>query len=505
MMNIVGARTLGSALADKVARFPDRAFLTFEGADGAVTPWLSWRELDRLVNRTAHFLLRLGLEPQEKFNLHLGNCLEFIVFWLAAARTGTVMVPTNPASTAAEMAYILAHSEARLAITEPRYAEACRRARDRCPALLDVIDVRPLEPLLAGFPDTPPDVVVTAGDEISMQYTSGTTSRPKGVLLTHANYIYGGEVMAKAMRVGPGDRHLIVLPLFHAGAQLHAFIPMLLSGGGAALMERFSATRFVEQATRHDATLAALFAAPIRMLLAQPPSDADGRTKLRAVSSAQNVTVQQFEDWHTRFRAPLMQIWGMTETMSLPLMQPLDLPRKPLSMGMPVLGYTCKIVDDAGGEVAPGTVGELVVSGEPGVSLMKGYWKNPEATAATLRDGWLHSGDHAWMDDDGYFFFVDRKKDMIKRAGENVAASEVEETLRQHPAVFDAAVVGVPDPMRDHTIKAYVILKDETRCAAETLIAWCAERLSKFKVPEVIEFRETFPRTSVGKIQKHLF
>ena len=170
------------------------------------------------MNRAAHFLLRRGLEPQERFNIHLGNCLEFLTFWLAAARTGTVMVPSNAASTSEEMAYILAHSEARLSITEPRYAEACRSARDRCPALQDVIDVRPLAPLLAGLPDTPPDIVVTASDEISMQYTSGTTSKPKGVLLTHANYIYGGEVMAKAMRVGPDDRHLIVLPLFHAGA-----------------------------------------------------------------------------------------------------------------------------------------------------------------------------------------------------------------------------------------------------------------------------------------------
>ncbi len=280
---------------------------------------------------------------------------------------------------------------------------------------------------------------------------------------------------------------------------------MLLAGGSVAVMERFSATRFVEQATRHEATLAALFAAPIRMLLGQPRSDAEGRTKLRAVSYAQNVTVQQFEDWHARFKAPLMQIWGMTETMSLPLMQPLDLPRKPLSMGMPVLGYTCKVVDDAGAEVPPGTVGELVVKGEPGVSLMKGYFKNPEATAATLCDGWLFSGDTAWMDEDGSFFFVDRKKDMIKRAGENVSASEVEETLKQHPDVFDAAVVGVPDPVRDQAIKAYVILKDGAPCTADELTAWCAARLSKFKVPERVEFRDAFPRTSVGKIQKHLF
>jgi crotonobetaine/carnitine-CoA ligase len=504
-MNIVAARTLASALEDKSRRFPDVAFLRFEDADGRVEgPW-TWRDFDREVNRAAHFLRARGLGPGERFNLHLGNVPEFLVFWLAAAKTGTVMVPTNPVSTPEEMAYILAHSEARLAVTEPRVGEACRAVRERCPALRDVVDCRPLDALLTGLPDTPPEVAVASSDELSMQYTSGTTSKPKGVLLTHANYLYGGEVMAKAMRAAPTDRHLIVLPLFHAGAQLHAFVPMLLVGGSVALMERFSAGRFVDQALRHQATLAALFAAPIRMLLAQPPRPEDAATRLRAVSYAQNVTPQQFEEWHARFRAKLLQIWGMTETMSLPLMQPLDLPPRALSMGMPVLGYEVKIVDEAGREVPPGTVGELIVRGTPGVSLMKGYFKNPEATSQTLREGWLWSGDQAWHDADGYFFFVDRKKDMLKRAGENVSASEVEEALKQHPVVFDAAVVGVPDPVRDQAIKAYVMLKDGATLTAEELIAWCRSRLSPFKVPEVVEFRATFPRTSVGKIQKHLF
>src|SRR5262249_6702095 len=184
------------------------------------------------------------------------------------------------------------------------------------------------------------------------------------------NYLYGGEAMAKAMRVGPDDRHVIVLPLFHAGAQLHAFVPMLLVGGSVAVMERVSASRLIQPASRHQATPAALFAAPIRMLLPQRPSPVDGKTRLRAVSYAQNTTVQQFEAWHARFRAPLMQIWGMTETMSLPLLQPLDLPRKPLSMGMPVLGYECKVVDEAGPDVPPATVGERIVRGGRGASLM---------------------------------------------------------------------------------------------------------------------------------------
>ena len=504
-MLITGTRTVKSALEDKARRFPDRPFLWFEdAAGGRQGPW-TWAQVDADANRAAHLLLSRGLRHRDKFNLHLGNCPEFLLFWMAAAKTGTVMVPTNPVSTADEMEYILSHSEARLAITEPQYAAPVHAAAGRCPALGGVLEARPVEPLLRGLPSTPPDGAVTPLDEISMQYTSGTTSRPKGVLLTHANYLYGGEVMAKAMRVGRDDRHLIVLPLFHAGAQLHAFLPMLLAGGSVALVERFSASRFVEQAIHHEATLAALFAAPIRMLLAQPPTARDGQTRLRAVSYAQNITPRQWEEWHARFGARLMQIWGMTETMSLPLMHPLDLPPKPLAMGMPVLGYEAKIVDESGRETAPGTVGELAVSGIPGQTLMKGYFKNEKATAEALLNGWLRTGDQAIMDEEGWFFFVDRKKDMIKRAGENVSASEVEETLKQHPAVFDAAVVGAPDPVRDQAIKAFVILRDGATATTEELIAWCRGRLSAFKVPEVVEFRDAFPRTSVGKIQKHLF
>src|SRR5215471_10765847 len=289
-MLIVGGRTLKSALEDKVRRLGDAPFIRFEDAEGHDGGSWTWREFDQQVNRAANLLQARGLRHGDKFNLHLGNCPEFLTFWLAAAKSGTVMVPTNPVSTADEMAYILAHSETRLVITEPRYAAAIAAARGRLTGPLEVLECRPLAPLLAGMKDTAPDVRVIPENEISMQYTSGTTSKPKGVLLTHANYVYGGEVMAKAMRVLPRDRHLIVLPLFHAGAQLHAFLPMLLVGGSVALVERFSATRFVDQAIRHEATLAALFAAPIRILLSQPRTPREGQTRLRAVSYAQNIT-----------------------------------------------------------------------------------------------------------------------------------------------------------------------------------------------------------------------
>src|SRR5919202_1292443 len=183
---------------------------------------------------------------------------------------------------------------------------------------------------------------------------------------------------------------------------------------------------------------------------------------------------------------------------------PLHGRRDNMSIGRPTLPFRCRVVDESGADVPRGTAGQLLVQGVPGVSLMPGYYKNAAATAEAIRDGWLWTGDNVRERPDGLFEFVDRAKDMIKRAGENVAASEVEAVLKDHPAVFDAAVIGVPDPMRDEAIKAYVVLREGRLATAEELIAWCAARLATFRVPEFVEFRPELPRTSVGKIQKHL-
>jgi carnitine-CoA ligase len=194
----------------------------------------------------------------------------------------------------------------------------------------------------------------------------------------------------------------------------------------------------------------------------------------------------------------------MTEQLGWPLANPLHGRGDNMTIGRPTLPFRCRVVDEHGDDVPPGHPGQLLVHGVPGVSLMRGYFKNPLSTADTIRDGWLWTGDNVREREDGLFEFVDRAKDMIKRAGENVAASEVEAVLKDHPAVFDAAVIGVPDPMRDEAIKAYVVLREGSDVTAEQLIGWCASRLAKFRVPEFVEFRPELPRTSVGKIQKHV-
>ena len=511
-MNIVGPRTIRRQLEAMARSRPTKSWLTFEDRRGAIQQF-SYAEFERRVRQTANVLLGLGLRPGDKLVLHLTNCPEFLLLWFGAAYCGAVIVPVNTLSSLDELEYLTNHSESVLFATQADHLETVERLLARCSGVRNVLLCRTataqagalsFNRLLDEASDAPPNHEPKPLDVVAIIYTSGTTSKPKGCLITHANYVHVGESVSKGIRLGPEDRFLTVMPLFHGNAQYYSFVSSLVVGGSVALMERFSASRYWEQAARYDCTVSSLFAAPMRMLLAQSPDPAARRHRLRLVIFAQNLTEQQLGEWDERFGAPLMQIYGMTEQLGHPLANPLDYPRNNLSIGLPSLGWECRIVDGVGRDVPNGETGQLLVRGEPGSSLMLGYYKNPEATAEAIRDGWLWTGDNVRVGSDGYVYFVDRAKDMIKRSGENVAAGEVEGVLKAHPAVFDAAVIGVPDPIRDEAIKAFVILREGARATDAELIAWCAERLAKFRVPEFVEFRADFPRTSVGKIQKHL-
>ncbi|NIR28592.1 MAG: AMP-binding protein [Gammaproteobacteria bacterium] len=514
MTCIVGRRTLRSLLEHRARATPRRTFVLFDDLDGGITT-LTYAQFDARVNRTANLLRRLRIGYGDRINLHLSNCLEFLYLWFGAAKIGALIMPTNVASPPDELEYLVNHSRSRLIFTQSAHQAGAEEVRRRCPGVETVVvcddaacagteDGTPLHALLAGESARAPAHSPDPSDEVGILYTSGTTARPKGVRVTHANYIYAGETVAKAIRLGPSDRHYVVLPLFHGNAQYYSTMSALVSGASMALTARFSASRYFERCIAHRCTVASLFAAPIRMLLAQERNPGHRRNRLRVVLFAQNVTEVQLEEWHQRFGAPLLQLWGMTETMGPPLMNPIDSERRNMSMGLPVMGYEVSLVDEQGAPVTPGQVGEIAVRGEPGWSLMAGYLDNPEATAQTIRGEWLMSGDNARQDAEGYFYFVDRAKDMIKRAGENVAASEVEAVIRQHPAVFDTAVVGVPDAMRDEAILAYVVLREGESAGAEAIIEWCRARLASFRVPSRVVFRPDLPRTSVGKIQKHI-
>ncbi len=489
-LTIVGGRTVPDLLRAGAARHPDRELLVFDPLEGPPTTH-TWAEVLARSQELAGQLAGLGIGRSDVIHVHLPNRPEFLFAWFAAALLGARMVPTNTAASAAEIAYIVDHAAARVSLTDAAGRPTLEAATDGIVLDCDA-DLRPAPA---------PDVAVAPTDDLAIMYTSGTTSRPKGVRVTHANYLYAGETVAAGLGLTPEDRFLTVLPLFHANAQYYSTMGTLVSGGTLVLAARFTASGFADLAIRHRATVASLFAAPIRMILAQQALPHWRSHDLRVVAFAQNITDVEAARWDAVVGAPLLQLYGMTETIGPPLMNPLHGERRHDAIGRPVLGYRCRIVAEDGTDAA---AGELHVAGTPGVSLMAGYLEDPGATAAVLQDGWLRTGDLVRRDPDGLLSFVGRTRDMIKRAGENVAAGEVEEVLIDHPAVLDAAVVGVPDAMRDEKIVAFVVLADGQSADEDELRAWCSSRLARFRVPSHVAIERELPRTPVGKIQKHV-
>lgn len=502
-----GTGTLAGLICRRALQQPARRWLRFEDPSGSVEEF-TWRRSARISQEIAGALADLGVGPGDAVHVNLTNCPEFVHVWFATALLGAVMVPSNPASAADELAYVLEHSGAKVSIAgaegSERLTEAARATGLRHVLLTDgEADDGASASLRAACEaaSSPPTPRLSPESPAAILYTSGTTARPKGVVVTHGNYLYAGIVMAASVRLARQDRHLVVLPLFHANAQYYSFMSALVADASVALMARFSASRWAEQASEHAATVASLFAAPIRMILARggaaPPN------RLRCIWYAQNVSDRQFDDFEARFGAPLVQLYGMTETIGAPLMAPLDGPRKRRSVGLPTLGYAVRLVDEDGQDLAPNQTGELLVRGCPGETIMAGYLHDDEATAAAITGSWLHTGDIFTFDEDGHFFFVDRRKDLIKRSGENVSAGEVERVLAEHPAVAETAVVGSPDDWRDERVVAFVVLADEHVTPGE-LMQHCTDRLARFKVPDQIVVTGALPRTPVGKIQKHL-
>lgn len=501
-LTIVGSRTLPSVLREGAERYGTRELLVYDPLDGPPESY-SWTEVAARTAALARQLAGLGVGRGDSVHLHLANCPEFLFAWFGAAELGAKIVPTNTASASPEIAFILGHADVGVSITDASGLDTVQAARSQAGVRGELLtreadlDVG-VDEALGDLPD------VASGDDLAVIYTSGTTSRPKGVRVTHANYLYAGETVAAGLGLSPSDRFLTVLPLFHANAQYYSTMGTMVSGGTIVLTRRFSASGWCDQAIRHRASVASLFAAPMRMILAQERHEHWRAHELRVVAYAQNLSAAEVARWNDVIGAPLLQLYGMTETIGPPVMNPLYGTRRHDAIGCPVLGYSCRIVRDDGSPVeSVGEPGELLVAGTPGVSLMAGYLNDDDATRAAIDQGWLRTGDLVRQDADGLLSFVGRTRDMIKRAGENVAAGEVEAVLLDHPGVRDAAVVGVPDAIRDEQIVAFVVPVEATGLDADQLKAWCAERLASFRVPSEILLQQDLPRTAVGKIQKH--
>ena len=513
-MDIAGDRTLYSTFRSHAEVQPDHPWLTYESAAEQVCEWTYAKFLDQ-IHQAANLLRQFGIRYGDVINLHLANHPAYPQLILAASYLGAIVLPTSPSSTTEELHYFLQHSEAKLVVThESHLSVVIAATQNRSCAVVLVRDGFSSREYPCFEMEIDRQSTTMSGGEgssdkvVQLLYTSGTTSRPKGAMLTNANFVYSAEVFRAATGLRGDDRHLITLPLYHSAAQCHALWPSLIAGASVAIMFRFSASRFFEQAVKYNATMAALFGAPLRMLLTQPDRITDRTHRLRNITFAQNLTALQYEQWHRRFGAPLQQLWGMTEMAALPIMSPLTGDRRLHAMGRPVLGYESKVVDDSGNEVPPHVPGQLITRGVPGRSLMKGYLKDEEAANRTIRclDGaaWLFSGDTATYDEDGFFYFVDRSRDMIKRSGLNISTSEVESVIATLDGVADVCVCGIPDATRDECVAAVIVKKPESDLTIDRIRSHCQANLAPYKLPERIEFCEALPRTSVGKIRKNL-
>jgi len=492
--------TVHGLVEERAGQYGDKTFVLFKEEE------VSFKQLADRMNRVANGLAKLGLGKGDKVALLLPNCLEFLYGFFGIMRLGALIVPINPLLKEGEISYIVDNSDATALITCERFLERVLAIRDKCPKLKTVIstgeapDIVPLETLLGA--DEPEDLPsVTEDDEAAIVYTSGTTGRPKGAVLTHKNYVSDAEMLLKAVKIYPEERFMCILPLFHVNAQVVTTLCPLHAGASMILMEGFVPRSFLPALAKYKATTFSAVPTVFAVLNSFPDAEQYDLSNLRfCISGAAPLPVEVVEEFERKYKALIVEGYGLTEGTCASSVTRLTGERKIGSIGPPLEGQPVKIFDDNDNELPPRTVGEIVVKGP---NVMKGYYKNPEATAEALRNGWLHTGDLGYLDEEGYLYIVDRKKEMIIRGGQNVYPKEIEEVVYRHPAVLEAAIVGLPDKVWGEEIAAFVVLKPGETMKRRDLIVYCKQNIAGYKCPRKVFFVDQLPKTATGKIQKN--
>ncbi|MEO8451089.1 MAG: AMP-binding protein [Gemmatimonadota bacterium] len=493
---------MGHLIRERAELTPDRPFLSF----GDRT--LSFGEVDQVSNQVANALATLGIRVGDRVAIMLPNGLDFPTLWLGVAKLGAVVVPCNPSYQAADLGYILRDSGARLIIVDRERLDVVTRVKADAPALERVLPLGrrsgELLPMIAAAPDGWSMDHLDAGFLVTLQYTSGTTGFPKGCMLTHEFWLrIAGATGETGLGLGPDDVNMVVTPWYYMDATWN----MLLcadKGMRLVILPRFSASTFWKSVQENGVTYCYCLGVMPVVLLKQPEDPAVERGHRLKMVSCSGIVPELHAELERRWGVPWREAYGTTEVGG-PLLVPFDDGASVGSgaLGRPINGYDAKVVDTDGRDVPVGETGELLVRG-PG--LMRGYWNNPEATAAWLVDGWARTGDLMFKDDRGYFHIVGRLKEMIRRGGENVAAAEVEAVLAQHPAVRGAACVAVKDAIRGEEVKAFVQLQPGHSPAdtpPESILGFCRNRLAPFKVPRFLTFIDAFPLTPSQRVEKH--
>jgi long-chain acyl-CoA synthetase len=462
---------------------------------------MTYRALDEASARVAGLLHERGLEPGARVGIMMPNVAEVPVVYYGVLRAGGVVVPMNPLLKGREVAYYLGDSGAGLIFAWHAFETEARRGAEQAGAELVVVDA-------VGFPDllasaSPEYRVADTGDQDTavILYTSGTTGQPKGAELTHGNLISNTEVArTDIVQAGPDDVIFGGLPLFHVFGQTVALNVAVAAGACLTLLPRFDAGHALRILAGHRVTVFEGVPTMYVALLHQPDrADYDTSSLRMCISGGAALPVEVLRGFEAAFGVPVLEGYGLSETSPIASFNHPGRERKPGSIGTPIRDVRMRVVDEADHEVPQGQVGEIVIHGP---NVMKGYWQRPDATAEAVREGWFHTGDLARVDEDGYFYIVDRKKDLIIRGGYNIYPREIEEVLYEHPAVAEAAVIGLPHPALGEEVGAAVALKPGVAVSPEELRDYVKSQVAAYKYPRHVWLVDALPKGATGKLQK---
>ena len=497
---------LGQLLEQRVSAAPGKHFLISE-ADGRR---FTFAEFDRAVNRAARLLESHGIGKGDAVSLLMPNSAEYVIAYFACWKLGAIAGPINSLLKAHEIEFVISDSEAKALLVHSDFLPIIESIRKELPTLQAVIQFDDEAAATKEF-DTEssnPDSANSGLSDINLDseaiiiYTSGTTGKPKGCLLTHGNLIANARQISQWLGFTKDDRLLSVMPLFHMNAVSVTTMAALYAGGSTVVSPKFSASRFWQIISDFQVTSFGSVATMLSMLLSTYPEGVPKDLKtdqLRfAMCGSAPVPAEVLKRFEETFNCLVIEGYGLSESTCRSTFNPPDERRRAGSCGL-AIGNEMKVVDEEDREVANGELGEIVLRGE---NILKGYYKNEEATATAFRNGWFHTGDIGYRDADGFFYIVDRKSDMIIRGGENIYPREIDEVLYQHPAIASAATIGVPDSLYGEEVAAFIVLKDGLTVPEEELMNYCRDRLADYKCPKTVRFVAEIPKGPTGKLLK---
>lgn len=496
-------------IESKVEKNPSKPFLYFE------KEVISYEAFDQKINQAANGFFELGTKKGDRVALMISNRPEFLYAWFGLAKIGAVMVPINTDFKEAEAGYIVNHSEAVGLIVNKEFlsiAQAIKKASltlkwIACVDQLSEDGAISFSQFFQIMDKTLKAISLKDEDLAQIIYTSGTTGFPKGVIHVQKDFTLTGEAFTLCAGVTPEDRLMAILPLFHVNAEYYSTMGALAGEASLILIPKFSASTFWDQAVLYGATEFNFIGAVGRILCARPEDEFRPEHKIRTAYGAP-ITPDVYEAFRQRFQIQnVIDGYGLTEVPRVS-QNPIGGRVKMKSMGLPAkhpdpnLNFAeVKVVDEQGRELGTGETGELIVRSPV---MMKGYFKDEGKTRETIRGGWVYTGDYVYKDEDGYLFFIDRKKDIIRRKGENISATEVELALMANENILEAAVLAVPSALGEDEVLACIVPKENKAISPEEVIDWCKEQMARFKVPRYVQFRSSLPKTPTQRVAKYI-